>query len=544
MIKDYLKDLILHHFGHKPTNDQKKVIDSLCQFILTPDADSVFILRGFAGTGKTSLVSALVKTMEQLERECVLMAPTGRAAKVFSFYADHPAFTIHKRIYRQKSIDKDSIFTLNFNMRQNLLFICDEASMIANEAPLLSSQGGMSYGTGRLLDDLVHFVYGGKGCRLILMGDTAQLPPVGDDESPALNDEYMGGYGFHVISHTLTEVVRQTDSSGILWNATHLRTLLENEDIFAFPKILFKGFPDVKNISGNELIEILEECYQRDGEDETIVVTRSNKRANLYNNGIRSRILWREEALEGGDMLMVAKNNYYWTEKYNQSLPSPSQEKTYHSLSQEKTLPSSSLQGGGCISANERINGETDKQGNCLSPQGETGKGSVMDFIANGDTAIIKRVRNERHFYGFTFADATLEFPDFDNFQMELTVLTDTLQSEAPALTKEQQDTLYNNIMEDYAGDPTLRSKQDKLKALRQDPYYNALQIKYAYAVTCHKAQGGQWTNVFIDQGYITEDMLAPDYFRWLYTAITRATTRVFFVNWPKEQVMEKMLEG
>ena len=544
MIKDYLKDLILHHFGHKPTNDQEKVIDSLCQFILTPDADSVFILRGFAGTGKTSLVSALVKTMEQLERECVLMAPTGRAAKVFSFYADHPAFTIHKRIYRQKSIDKDSIFTLNFNMRQNLLFICDEASMIANEAPLLSSQGGMSYGTGRLLDDLVHFVYGGKGCRLILMGDTAQLPPVGDDESPALNDEYMGGYGFHVISHTLTEVVRQTDSSGILWNATHLRTLLENEDIFVFPKILFKGFPDVKNISGNELIEILEECYQRDGEDETIVVTRSNKRANLYNNGIRSRILWREEALEGGDMLMVAKNNYYWTEKYNQSLPSPSQEKTYHSLSQEKTLPSPSLQGGGCISANERINGETDKQGNCLSPQGETGKGSVMDFIANGDTAIIKRVRNERHFYGFTFADATLEFPDFDNFQMELTVLTDTLQSEAPALTKEQQDTLYNNIMEDYAGDPTLRSKQDKLKALRQDPYYNALQIKYAYAVTCHKAQGGQWTNVFIDQGYITEDMLAPDYFRWLYTAITRATTRVFFVNWPKEQVMEKMLEG
>ena len=522
MIKDYLKDLILHHFGHKPTNDQEKVIDSLCQFILTPDADSVFILRGFAGTGKTSLVSALVKTMEQLERECVLMAPTGRAAKVFSFYADHPAFTIHKRIYRQKSIDKDSIFTLNFNMRQNLLFICDEASMIANEAPLLSSQGGMSYGTGRLLDDLVHFVYGGKGCRLILMGDTAQLPPVGDDESPALNDEYMGGYGFHVISHTLTEVVRQTESSGILWNATHLRTLLENEDIFAFPKILFKGFPDVKNISGNELIEVLEECYQRDGEDDTIVVTRSNKRANLYNNGIRSRILWREEALEGGDMLMVAKNNYYWTEKYNQAISSPS------------------LQGGSSISTNRN----TDEQGNSLSPQDETGKGATMDFIANGDTAIIKRVRNERHFYGFTFADATLEFPDFDNFQMEMTVLTDTLQSEAPALTKEQQDTLYNNIMEDYAGDPTLRSKQDKLKALRQDPYYNALQIKYAYAVTCHKAQGGQWTNVFIDQGYITEDMLAPDYFRWLYTAITRATTRVFFVNWPKEQVMEKMLEG
>ena len=495
MIKDYLKDLILHHFGLKPTEDQSKVIDSLCQFILTPDADSVFILRGFAGTGKTSLVSALVRTMEQLERECVLMAPTGRAAKVFSLYADHPAFTIHKRIYRQKSIDKDSIFTLNYNMRQNLLFICDEASMIANDEYL----SGSLYGTGRLLDDLIHFVYGGKGCRLILMGDTAQLPPVGDEESPALSDEYMGGYGLQVVSHTLTEVVRQAESSGILWNATHLRTLLENEDIFDFPKIRFKGFPDVVNISGNELIEALEECYHRDGEDETIVVTRSNKRANIYNNGIRAQVLWREEPLEGGDMLMVAKNNYYWTEK----------------------LVLEYL-------ANAKAEGKTPEEAETVP----------FDFIANGDTAIIRRVRNERNFYGFTFADASLEFPDYDDFQMDVTVLLDTLQAEAPALTKQQQDTLYNNIMEDYAGDPTLRSKQDKLKALRQDPYYNALQIKYAYAVTCHKAQGGQWTNVFIDQGYMTEELLSPDYFRWLYTALTRATQRIYFVNWPKEQSM------
>ena len=494
MINDYLKDLILHHFGLKPTQDQEKVIDSLCEFILTPSTDSVFILRGFAGTGKTSLVSALVKTMEQLERECVLMAPTGRAAKVFSFYANHPAFTIHKRIYRQKSIDKDSIFTLNFNMRQNLLFICDEASMIANDEYL----SGSLYGTGRLLDDLIHFVYGGKGCRLILMGDTAQLPPVGDDESPALSDEYMGGYGLQVISHTLTEVVRQADSSGILWNATHLRTLLENEDIFTFPKIRFKGFPDVKNIPGNELIEALEECYQRDGEDDTIVVTRSNKRANAYNNGIRAQILWREESLEGGDMLMVAKNNYYWTEKLALELV-----------------------------ANAKAEGKTPEEAESVP----------FDFIANGDTAIVRRIRNERSFYGFTFADATLEFPDFDHFEMDATVLLDTLQTEAPALTKQQQDTLYNKVMEDYEGDPTLRSKQEKLKALRQDPYYNALQIKYAYAVTCHKAQGGQWTNVFIDQGYMTEELLTPDYFRWLYTAITRATKRVFFVNWPKEQV-------
>ncbi len=503
MIKDYFKDLILHHFGHKPTQDQEKVIDSLCQFILTPDADSVFILRGFAGTGKTSLVSALVKTMEQLERECVLMAPTGRAAKVFSLYADHPSFTIHKRIYRQKSIDKDSIFTLNYNMRQNLLFICDEASMIANDEYL----SGSLYGTGRLLDDLVHFVYGGKGCRLILMGDTAQLPPVDDDESPALSDEYMSGYGLRVVSHTLTEVVRQAEESGILWNATHLRQVLNSQLSTVnnqLPQIRFKGFPDVKNISGNELIEVLEECYHRDGEDDTIVVTRSNKRANIYNNGIRAQILWREEALESSDMLMVVKNNYYWTEK----------------LALE-------------LLANAKAEGKTPEEAETVP----------FDFIANGDTAIIRRVRNERNFYGFTFADTTLEFPDYDGFTLETTVLLDTLQSEAPALTKEQQNHLYNRIMEDYEGDPTLRSKQDKLKALRQDPYYNALQIKYAYAITCHKAQGGQWTNVFIDQGYMTEEMLSPDYFRWLYTAITRATTRVFFVNWPKEQIMGKLEE-
>ena len=510
MVNDYLKELILHHFGLKPTADQAKVLDSLCRFILSPEADTVFILRGFAGTGKTSLVSALVKTMEQLDRECVLLAPTGRAAKVLSLYADHPAFTIHKRIYRQKSIDKDSIFTLNYNMRQNLLFICDEASMIANDE---YTSGGL-YGTGRLLDDLIHFVYGGKGCRLILLGDTAQLPPVGDDESPALQDDYVGGYGLQVVSHTLTEVVRQTESSGILWNATHLRQLMDTEDIFALPKIRFHGFPDVRNIPGSELIEALEECYHRDGEDETIVVTRSNKRANAYNNGIRAQIFWREELLEGGDMLMVAKNNYYWT-----SPPAP--------------------EGGGLTqpAANDtnNTNDTNGPHGECPPPSGAGGL--PFDFIANGDTAIVRRIRNERQLYGFTFVDATLEFPDFNHFQMQLTLLTDTLQAEAPALTREQQNTLYNQLMEDYAHDPALRSRQDKLKALRRDPYYNALQIKYAYAVTCHKAQGGQWTNVFIDQGYMTEDMLGPDYFRWLYTAITRATRRVFFVNWREEQV-------
>lgn len=495
MIKDYFKELILQNFGFPPTIQQSEVIDSLVDFILSTDADSVFVLRGFAGTGKTSLVSALVKTMEQLEKDCVLMAPTGRAAKVFSLYADHPAFTIHKRIYRQKSIDKDSIFSLNFNMRQNLLFICDEASMIAND----EYSGGSMYGTGRLLDDMIHFVYGGKGCRLIIMGDTAQLPPVGDGESPALQDDVLKSYGMNVVSHTLTEVVRQADSSGILWNATQLRKLMDTEDIFSLPKIRFKGFPDVINISGNELIEVLEERYNRDGEDETIVVTRSNKRANTYNNGIRSQIMWKEEILEGKDMLMVAKNNYYWTEK---------------------------------------IEKENIENAKAEGKKTEEAEAVPFDFIANGDTCVVRRVRHERQFYGFTFADAEIVFPDYDNYSMEVTVLLDTLQAEAPALTKEQQDTLFNNIMEDYSYDPDLKTKTDKLKALKQDPYYNALQIKYAYAITCHKAQGGQWTNVFIDQGYMTEDMLGPDYFRWLYTAITRATKRVYFVNWNEEQMM------
>lgn len=505
MIKEYLKEVILQNFGLKPTAEQAKVIELLCDFILSPDNDSVFILRGFAGTGKTSLMSALVKTMEQLERGCVLMAPTGRAAKVFSLYAEHPAYTIHKRIYRQKSIDKDSIFTLNFNMLQNILFVCDEASMIANDELL----NGSIYGTGRLLDDMVHFVYGGKGCRLIIMGDTAQLPPVGDGESPALQDDVLSSYDLHVVSHTLTEVVRQTETSGILWNATNLRQMMDNGNIFAMPKIRFKGFADVRTVQGNDLIELLEDCYHRDGEDETIVVTRSNKRANIYNNGIRARILWREEALESSDMLIVAKNNYYWTEKLNKENTENAQEKKY------------------------RAKDDSNAPKEVLSPETVP-----FDFIANGDLAIVRRIRNERNFYGFTFVDAELEFPDYDNFTMELTVMTDTLQSESPSLTKEQQDTLFNNIMEDYNGDPTLRSKTDKLKALRQDPYYNALQIKYAYAVTCHKAQGGQWANVFIDQGYMTEDMLGPDYFRWLYTAITRATQRVFFVNWKEEQIL------
>lgn len=475
MIKEYLEGLILHNFGFTPTNQQAEVVKSLAEFILAPTEDEVFLLRGYAGTGKTSLIGALVKTMREVKSSTngeddgmVLMAPTGRSAKVFSLYADHAAYTIHKRIYRQKSIDKDSIFDLNFNMKSNLLFIVDEASMISNDNMLSGVNGG-------LLDDLVHFVYNGKGCRLLIMGDTAQLPPVGEGESPALQKDMLEGYGLSVRYHSLTQVVRQADASGILWNATHLRQLIDMEDIFDLPKIKFAGFHDVKNISGSELIEELGNCYNRYGQDETIVICRSNKRAHVYNNGIRSQILWREDELTGGDMLMIAKNNYFWTE------------------------------------------------------------GLDADFIANGDIAVVERVRNEREFYGFRFADCQLRLPDYDDLEIEATVLLDTLHAEAPALTREQQDILYNKVLEDYQDIPL---KKDRLKALKQDPYFNALQIKYAYAITCHKAQGGQWGHVFVDQGYMTEDMLGPEYFRWLYTAITRATDTVYFVNWREEQTL------
>lgn len=476
MISDELGALIRGNFTHKPTKEQEIVVSRWEEFLLDRKANTLFLLKGYAGTGKTSLVAALVKTLLQLKQSVMLLAPTGRAAKVFSSYADTPAYTIHKRIYRQKSIiDMDS-FQTNINLHKHTLFIVDEASMISNEG-----LSGSMFGTGRLLDDLVQFVYSCEGCRLILVGDTAQLPPVGEEESPALSKYVLEGYDLDVTEVCLTEVVRQERESGILWNATHLRQLMQDELYYEFPR-LCANFPDVCVMPGDELIEALENSYHLCGTDQTIVVTRSNKRANIFNNGIRARILDYEEELSGNDLVMVAKNNYYWTEQSG--------------LAQQKD--------------------------------------AKMPFVANGDVAVVRRFRNERQFYGFRFADATLRFPDYDNIELDVTVLLDTLQSEAPALTRQQQEQLFNAVWEDY---PEIRDKRERMKRLRQDPYYNALQIKYAYAVTCHKAQGGQWQHVYIDQGYITEEMLTPDYFRWLYTALTRATEKVFLVNWPKEQL-------
>ena len=473
-ITDDLGALIRENFLHNPTKEQEKAISLLSDFLLSREQDSIFLLKGYAGTGKTSLLAALVRTMQQLRLRVMLLAPTGRAAKVLSNYAGAPAFTIHRKIYRQKSITEMDVFQNNINMRQDTLFIVDEASMIANDA-----HEQTTFGTGRLLDDLMQYVYSCNGCRLLLVGDTAQLPPVGETESPALSRTRWEGYGMEVTELCLTQGVRQLEESGILWNATMLRSLIQNDDVYAFPKLRGKSFPDIKVLPGNELIEALEQSYRNHGTDGTIVVTRSNKRANIFNNGIRTRILDYETELSGGDLIMVAKNNYYWTER------------------------------------EQAANGVA---------------ADAMTFIANGDVAIVRRMRNERSFYGFRFADVTLCFPDYDHRELDVTILLDTLQSESPALTRQQQETLFNGVWEDY---PELTNKRDRMKRLRQDIYYNALQIKYAYAVTCHKAQGGQWEHVYIDQGYINEEMLSPDYFRWLYTAITRATEQVYLVNWP-----------
>jgi len=471
MLNNDLSQQIKRNFFYKPTGEQEITIESFVNFLFSPKTDAIFLLKGYAGTGKTTLISALVKTLDQLKQKCVLLAPTGRAAKVFSHYAGHPAYTIHRKIYRQRTFSNElDNFVMNANLHQHTLFIVDEASMIANEG----LSGGM-FGTGRLLDDLIHYVYAGQGCRLMLIGDTAQLPPVGEEESPALSASMLEGYGLEVTEHCLTQVVRQEQDSGILYNATSLRQYIAEEEYFSLPRIKADGFPDIRIISGGELIDTINECYDKAGMDETMIICRSNKRANLYNKGIRNTILYREDELNTGDLLMVAKNNYYW--------------------------------GADC---------------------------KEMDFIANGDIAVVRRVRRTHEMYGFRFADVTLCFPDYNDLELDVKILLDTLHSDAPALTREESDRLFQAVQEDY-GDITV--KRERMKKIKEDTWYNALQVKYAYAVTCHKAQGGQWQRVFVDQGYMTEEMLTLDYYRWLYTAFTRATEVLYLVNWPEEQI-------
>ena len=472
MISDELKYRIHDAFGLVPTREQEAAIDCFVRFMTDRREESVMVLRGAAGTGKTSLSAAFVRALTSLGQKLVLLAPTGRAAKVFSLYARQSAYTIHRRIYRQKSLE--SAFDLNYNSAHDTLFMVDEASMIANA----SNYGDGPFAGGQLMDDLIRFVYNDRNCRLMLIGDAAQLPPVGETESPALMSDVLRGYGLHVYECNLSEVLRQSESSGILWNATQVRRMMEEDRDMSLPKVRFQGFADIRNVPGDELIDQLASSYCRVRVDNTIVVTRSNKRANIYNQGIRNRVLDREDELCGGDQIMVVKNNYYW------------------------------------IKDNKDI-----------------------AFIANGDRAVVRRVRHVHEQHGFRFAEVTMTFPDYDNYELTATVLLDTLTSEAPALTREQQDQLYNKVMEDYADIP---QKPERLKKVREDKYFNALQVKFAYAATCHKAQGGQWAHVYVDQGYMTDDMLTPDYLHWLYTAFTRATEQLYLVNWPKTQISEE----
>ena len=470
MINSYLSRQITQNFPHNPTEDQFSDLKTLTDFLLSTESDTLLLLKVYAGTGKTSLVGALVKTLTELKQKTFLLAPTGRAAKVFSNYSGQKAFTIHKKIYRQKAFSNEPTgFMPADNLHKDTLFIVDEASMISNDG--LDS---ISFGTGRLLDDLIQYVYSGENCRLILMGDVAQLPPVMQTESPALNPEILRGYNLQVQEIVLTQVVRQSGDSGILLNATRLRDALRNNEVEIYPKLHLKGFTDFRKINGDELIEEISAAYSRDGIEDTMIITRSNKRATIYNNGIRNRILYREEELSSGDRLMVAKNNYFWTNDCKE-----------------------------------------------------------MDFIANGEIIQVVRVKRTTELYGFRFADVTVRFQDYD-LELDIKILLDTLQTDSPALPKELNDKLFYTILEDYDDIPTKAGKMKKMKA---DPHYNVVQVKYAYAIPCHKAQGGQWMNVFLDIGYMTEEMLGEDFYRWLYTAFTRATHRLYLVNLPDEFV-------
>lgn len=480
-----LKYQILQQFGFPPTPEQAQALDVFVQFMTDSNPHAVMILRGSAGTGKTSLSGAIVRTLRAVRQKVMLLAPTGRAAKVFSLNSGMPAYTIHRRIYREKAFaGVDGQFNLNDNLYTDTLFMVDEASMIAN-----LGLGGTTFGSGCLLDDLIHFVYQGRNDRLLLIGDKAQLPPVGEEESPALSAAMLQGYGLSVYECDLNEVVRQSQQSGILFNATRIRQMITHDDITQLPKIRFSGFSDIREMPGAELIEALGDSYHHVGLDDTIVVTRSNKRANIFNQGIRNMVLDREEELESGDMLMIVKNNYYWMEEERKKIKE-----------KDNQVPSN----------------------------------DIPAFLANGDRAKVLKVRRRIDLYGFRFATLLLQFPDYGNYELEATVLLDTLTSEAPALTHEQQEQLFHQIEEDYQDVPL---KADRMKAIRQDQFYNALQVKFAYAVTCHKAQGGQWSHVYVDQGYMTDDMLTPDYIHWLYTAFTRATEMLYLVNWPETQI-------
>jgi exodeoxyribonuclease-5 len=469
MLKNHIADKIRGSLNFNPTDDQQDAIESLAEYLTQNDLDSLFLLKGYAGTGKTTLVSAVVTALAGMKINTVLLAPTGRAAKVLTQYSKKTAYTIHKKIYRQKSLtDGLGKFNLDRNLHQNTVFLVDEASMISN----YSAEASV-FGSGCLLDDLIEYVYNGKNCRLILIGDSAQLPPVGLDISPALDPrELEACYNLEVKMHTLTQVVRQNEESGILMNATELRRKL-NDDEEGFPSLSTDNYPDIYKITGADLIEEISSAHYKYGLEDTIVISRSNKRANRFNQGIRNTVLYREDEICSGDYLMVVKNNYFWT----------------HDIEE-------------------------------------------MDFIANGDIVEIVRIHKYTEIYGFRYAEVTVRFPDYKDVEIDTMIMLDTLNMETASLGYEENKKLFFTIAEDYAD---IRAKKKKYEKVRDNKFFNALQVKFAYAVTCHKAQGGQWKAVFVDQGYVTDEMLNREYFRWLYTALTRASEKLYLVNFKKE---------
>ncbi len=461
-VAQFFTDRLRHHLGYPPTPCQERLFDTLGRFTIQYETCDLLLVSGYAGTGKTSAIAAFVRTLKELHYRYVLLAPTGRSAKVLSGFTGEKAYTIHKHIYRQKGI-RDGVgeFQLNFNKAKDTFFIVDEASLISVE----TNAGGGLFGSGDLLDDLVQFVRAGVDDKLIIIGDRGQLPPIGLDRSPALDEAYLSRYGT-LMTAELTTVVRQAAESGILTNATIVRRLIESERVET-PRLVLQGFDDVERVSGGELIEKISDAVGRYGLDDIVVLCRSNKRANRYNAGIRGSVLYREERLSKGDKLMVVKNCYQFLED----------------------IPE-------------------------------------MDFIANGDVAQLVRLSHHEERYGLHFADATLAFPDYNEVEIKAKIVLDTLDSEQASLSAEQQRALYQGVNEDYAD---VRGARKRYEKVREDPYYNALQIKYATAITCHKSQGGQWPCVFIDNPFWKE--LTLDDLKWLYTAITRGVEKVYFVN-------------
>lgn len=458
-IQQQIKD----QFRFTPTSEQKELISGLEAFTIKQGGYNVLLINGYAGTGKTSVLAAYLKTIKNIGLRSKIMAPTGRAAKVISLKAGEDAFTIHKIIYRRKSkVDLGSPISLNVNLHKNTIFVVDEASMIGDYT--MTKEGGIN--NRNLLEDLIEFVFSGAGCKLILLGDIGQLPPVGSDHSPALNKDYLNSYfpSLQISFCALTEVLRQTRESGILANATMVRSVSSMVDLRIVPS------NDLIRLNGNQLQEELEDSYSQVGSDETIIITRTNKRANLYNKHIRGRILWFEEELCSGDILMVVKNNYFW-------------------MSDE----------------------------------------SKMGFIANGELLRVKRILKYEELYGFRFARILGVFVDYPELgEQELLLLMEALEVEGSSISRTRMKDLFFEVEKDYMDE---RNKKKRYEKILSNPYFNALQVKYAYAVTCHKSQGGQWSRVFIDQGFIPEDQKGLDYLRWLYTAITRAADRVYLVN-------------